>query len=127
VRNRILIVDDSEIVRDTIRIFLSNAGFDVCGEAYDGLNALEKAQELKPDLIVLDIAMPLMDGVHAASLLKAMMPDIFVVFFTIYEESVCGAVASAAGVDVVISKTEGIAKLVRCAHGLLDDSEPAPV
>lgn len=127
VGNRILIVDDSDIVRDTIRIFLTNAGFDVCGEAFNGLIALEKAQELKPDLIVLDLVMPVMDGVRAASVLKKTMPNIFVVFFTMYDESVCGALASAAGVDVVLSKADGVSQLVRCAHSLLDDSEPAPV
>jgi DNA-binding NarL/FixJ family response regulator len=125
-RNRILIVDDSAIVRDTIRIFLTMAGFDVCGEAYNGLIAIEKAQELQPDLIVLDLAMPVMDGAHAARLLKEMLPDVLVVFFTMYDESVCGALASAAGVDVVISKAEGIAQLVRCAHGLLDDPDSGP-
>lgn len=126
-RNRILIVDDSKVVRDVIRIFLTKAGFDVCGEAYDGVVALEKAQELKPDLIVLDIGMPLMDGVQAASVLKKTMPDVFVVFFTMYDESVCARAASAAGVDVVLSKTNGITQLIRCAHGLLDDSEPTPI
>jgi DNA-binding NarL/FixJ family response regulator len=126
-RNRILIVDDSEVVRDTIRIFLATAGFDVCGEARDGLDAIEQAQHLKPDLIVLDLAMPVLDGLQAASALKKAMPDVFVVFFTMYDESECGALASAAGVDVVLSKTEGMAQLVRCAHGLLDDSESAAV
>jgi CheY-like chemotaxis protein len=91
------------------------------------LVAIEKAQELKPDLIVLDLAMPVMDGAHAASVLKKMMPEIFVVWFTVYEESTCGALASASGVDVVLSKADGIAQLIRCARGLLDDPEPAPV
>jgi len=125
--NRILIVDDSEIVRDTIRVLLTSAGFNVCGEAHNGLAAIEKAQELKPDLIVLDLAMPVMDGGHTASVLKKMMPDVFVVFFTMYEESTCGALASAAGVDVVLSKADGIGQLLRCARGLLDDSEATPM
>jgi len=60
---------------------------------------------------------------HAASILKKTMPDTLVVFFTMYEESVCGSLASAAGVDVVLSKADGIAQLVNCARGLLNDSE----
>jgi DNA-binding NarL/FixJ family response regulator len=125
-RNRIFIADDSATVRDIIRIFLTNAGFTVCGEAGDGLAAIEKAQELKPDLIVLDLAMPVMDGAEAAFVLKKTMPEVPVVFFTMYDEAVCGALASAAGVDVVLTKSDGINQLIRCARALLLDSEPDP-
>jgi two-component system chemotaxis response regulator CheY len=54
----ILIADDNDIVRTIIRFFLETKGFEVCGEAADGVDAIEKAQQLKPDLIVLDVAMP---------------------------------------------------------------------
>jgi DNA-binding NarL/FixJ family response regulator len=59
----ILIVDDSAAVRTTARCFLQNQlGLEVCGEAVDGLDALEKARHLKPDLIILDLSMPRMNG-----------------------------------------------------------------
>jgi DNA-binding NarL/FixJ family response regulator len=125
--NRIFIADDSQVVRDIIRIFLTNAGFTICGEASDGLAAIQRAQELKPDLIVLDLAMPLMDGAEAASVLKKAMPEVPVVFFTMYDETVCGALASAAGVDVVLTKSDGIRQLISCVHALLTDSEPDAV
>jgi CheY-like chemotaxis protein len=67
---RILVIDDGDSVRDVIRIFLEHAGFEVCGEAADGVEAIEQAKKLKPDLIVLDLAMPRMNGVEAASILK---------------------------------------------------------
>ena len=58
----ILVADDNDIVRTVIRFFLETKGFEVCGEAADGVHAIEKAQQLKPDLIVLDVAMPRMNG-----------------------------------------------------------------
>jgi DNA-binding NarL/FixJ family response regulator len=127
-RNRILIADDSETVRKIMRLFLTNAGFTVCGEASDGLAAIEKAEALKPDLIVLDLAMPRMDGAEAAFLLKKSMPGVPVVFFTMYDDAVCGALASAAGVDVVLTKSDGINQLIHCARALLtEDSEAEPI
>ena len=70
----ILIVDDSETVRQVVRTFLESKGFQVCGEAADGSQAIERAMELTPDLILLDVAMPGMNGVEAASVLKGRLP-----------------------------------------------------
>ena len=84
----ILIADDNDIVRTIIRFFLETKGFEICGEATDGADAIEKAKQLKPDLIVLDVAMPRMNGVEAASVLKRMMPDVPIVWFTMYKELV---------------------------------------
>src|SRR6267378_7906120 len=69
-RNRILVIDDGDSVRDIIGIFLEHAGFEVCGEAADGVEGIEQAKKLKPDLIVLDLAMPRMNGAEAASVLS---------------------------------------------------------
>jgi CheY-like chemotaxis protein len=71
---RILVIDDGDSVRDIIRIFLEKDGFEVCGEAADGVEAVEQAKKLKPDLIVLDLAMPRVNGVEAASILSTTMP-----------------------------------------------------
>jgi PleD family two-component response regulator len=65
---RVLIADDSGTVRDIIKVFLALRG--VCGEASDGLETIEKAGEFKPDLILLDFAMPNMNGAEAASVLR---------------------------------------------------------
>ena len=73
----ILIADDSQTIRSVLRTFLeSREGFEVCGEAVDGVDAIEKAKELRPDLIILDLAMPRMNGAAAASVLKRMMPKV---------------------------------------------------
>jgi DNA-binding NarL/FixJ family response regulator len=115
----ILIADDNDIIRTIIRFFLETEGFEVCGEAADGIDVIEKASQLKPDLIVLDVAMPRMNGVEAASVLKGMMPDVPIVWFTMYKELVGHALTAAVGVDAVLSKPDGVGGLVECVQNLL--------
>jgi CheY-like chemotaxis protein len=81
---RILVIDDGASVRDVIRIFLEHAGFEVCGEGADGVEAIEQAKKLRPDLIVLDLAMPRMNGAEAASILSTTMPDVPIVLLITY-------------------------------------------
>ena len=116
----ILIADDNDIVRTILRFFLETEGFEICGEAKDGVDAIEKAQQLKPDLIVLDVAMPRMNGVEAASVLKGMMPDVPIVWFTMYKGLVGSSLTAAVGVDAVLSKPDGVGGLVECVQGLLN-------
>ncbi|MBP1991327.1 response regulator [Paenibacillus eucommiae] len=73
--NRILIVDDAAFMRMMIRDILSKNGYEVCGEANDGAQAIEKFKELKPDLITMDITMPEMDGIHALKEIKKIEPN----------------------------------------------------
>jgi DNA-binding NarL/FixJ family response regulator len=116
----ILVVDDSETCRKVTRLFLeSQLGLEVCGEAVDGVDAIEKARSLKPDLIVLDLAMPRMNGVEAASELRAMMPRIPIILFTMYDDTVGRALALSAGANLVVSKPDGGWKLVECVRSLL--------
>jgi CheY-like chemotaxis protein len=115
----ILIVDDNDIVRTIIRFFIETKGFEV-GEAVDGVDAIDKAKQLKPDLIVLDVAMPRMNGVEAASVLKGLMPDVPIVWFTMYKELVGHSLTGAVGVDAVLSKPDGVGGLVECVQGLLN-------
>src|SRR5467141_5050744 len=127
-RNRILVIDDGDSVRNIIGIFLEHAGFAVCGEAADGVEGIEQAKKLKPDLIVLDLAMPRMNGAEAASVLSTTMPDIPVVLLTLYQNILGSALAAAVGVKAVLDKTEGMDKLVACVRSLLDRTtgEPSP-
>jgi DNA-binding NarL/FixJ family response regulator len=121
--NRILIADDSKSVRDLIRSSLVNAGFKVCGEANNGVAAIERARELKPDLILLDLAMPLMNGAEAASVLKGMLPKVRLILFTMYNEIFVTSLAESVGIDVVCSKLDGMSKLIQCMRALLEPSE----
>jgi DNA-binding NarL/FixJ family response regulator len=117
----ILLVDDSENERAVIRMAVEGlTKYRVCGEAVNGTQAIKKAQELKPDLIIMDLAMPLMNGLEAASVLKKALPDIPVVLFTLYGDLVKCERSPTFGVTEVVSKEEGIAPLLDCLKNLLD-------
>lgn len=117
---RVLVADDSDTVRRAIHAGLVQRGFDVCGESGDGEDAIEKARELKPDLILLDLAMPKVNGIVAASVLKSMMPEVPIVLFTIYSDAVCRTFSrKGLPVDAVIAKSEGMRRLAGCIHTLL--------
>jgi DNA-binding NarL/FixJ family response regulator len=118
-RGRILVIDDGDWVRNIIGLFLEHAGFEVCGEAADGVEAIEQAKKLKPDLIVLDLAMPRMNGAEAASILSQTMPEVPIVILTLYQNLLGPALASAVGVKAILDKTEGLDKLVACVRSLL--------
>ena len=117
---RILVADDSETVRRFVRSYLTQQDLDVCGEAIDGEDVMEKAWELKPDLILLDVAMPRTNGIVVASVLKDMLPNVRIVLFTMYSEAVHRTFAhEGLAVDGVIDKGEGMGKLAECVHSLL--------
>jgi len=116
----ILIADDHDAVRKLTRLFLeSQIDLEVCGEAVDGVEAIEKAKQLKPDLVVLDLAMPRLNGAEAALVLKGLMPRMPIVIFTLYSELVSSSLSSTIGVDAVLSKPDGGWKLVECVRSLL--------
>ena len=116
----ILIADDHETTRSLIRSFMkSKDGVKVCGEAVDGVDAIEKAKELKPDLIILDLAMPRMNGAAAASVLKRTMPNVPIILFTMYDEVTGKALAAAVGVDLVLAKPNGLDDMVAHVQDLL--------
>lgn len=111
-RKRILLIDDGDEVRYVVRTFLQQKGFQVCGEATDGVDGIEQAKRLKPDLIILDLAMPRMNGVEAASVLSHCLPGTPIIVLTMYD--VGKSLASATGITAVVSKTDGLNALVRC-------------
>jgi DNA-binding NarL/FixJ family response regulator len=120
----VLIVDDSNVVRSIVRIFLETLeGCMVVGEAGDGVEAVVQAQELKPDLIVIDLAMPRMNGVEAASVIKKMVPQSKIVLFSMYAEEVGKSIKSASGIDAVVSKPEGVGNLIKHLQAFLSEEE----
>jgi DNA-binding NarL/FixJ family response regulator len=121
VGKRILIVDDGEEVRQVMRTVIeTRTGYEVCGEASNGAEAVQKALALKPDLLLLDIAMPLLNGVEVASVLAGSMPQLPIVLYTMYNELLGLSLASAVGAKAVISKADGINKLIECVQSLLE-------
>ena len=96
---RILIVDDHSVVRQGLRMFLSlDPELDVIGEAADGAEALKKAHELKPDVVLMDLLMPVMDGITAIGIIRRELPDTEVIALTsvLEDSSVIGAVRAGA-------------------------------
>jgi DNA-binding NarL/FixJ family response regulator len=109
----ILIVDDSSAVRNAVRSFLEESGFDVCGEAVDGHDAIQKAKELNPDLIILDFAMPRMNGIEAALILKQMMPETPILLLTSHSAALKDRGALLRSIDAVVPKDGGLSVLLR--------------
>jgi DNA-binding NarL/FixJ family response regulator len=108
---RILIADDSPPVRRGLRTLLGlNSDWQVCGEAVDGADAVEKAQQLAPDLILMDFSMPQMDGVQAARKIAESGTDIPILLFTLNLSTQIMEMARNAGLRGAVSKSE-ISKL----------------
>jgi DNA-binding NarL/FixJ family response regulator len=108
----ILICDDNPNIRYLLRVFVeSQTPFKICGEAGHGTEAIDKARLLQPDLVLLDLAMPVMNGAEAASVLKTMLPRTKIILFSMHMDSVPRSLAATIGVDLALSKSDGITKL----------------
>lgn len=125
----ILIVDDNPGIRYLLRVFVeTQTPYKVCGEAGHGSEAIEQAKRLKPDLILLDLSMPVLGGAEAASIIKRTIPDTKIILFSMHMDSVPRSLAKAVGVDLAFSKMNGIKKLGEHLKVLLApiDSVEAP-
>jgi CheY-like chemotaxis protein len=119
----IFIVDDSSDIRAGIRRQLEVSGFEVCGEANDGIDALDKLSRLRPDLIILDMSMPRMNGVDAARQLKHMCPNVPVILYTAFADVFRRKQALPEGVSEVVAKGENLLdRVVRS----LGTTQPSP-
>ena len=124
--NSVLIVDDSYIVRKVMRNFFERrTDWKIGGEAGDGEEAIQKAKELRPDLILLDFSMPNMNGIEAASELKKLLPNAHIIVFTMFDDALGSSLSSAAGVDLVVPKAEGLTVLVKAVQHFLGTTGPA--
>jgi CheY-like chemotaxis protein len=102
---RVLIVDDNPGIRREIRRELESAGLEVCGEAADGLEAVEKAPAAKPDLVILDVAMPRLNGIDAARELRKLQPELPVILHTLHAD-IIRSQGLPEGVAAVVAKGE---------------------
>jgi CheY-like chemotaxis protein len=107
---RVLVADDNPIIRKMLcRLFEREDDYDLCAEAENGQEAIELALKHRPDLIVLDFAMPILNGLETARKLKEIMPDVPIILFTQHAET---AITLLDIVDRIVSKTD--------ATGLMD-------
>ena len=114
---RILIVDDQPLVRQGLRMRLSmEPDLDVVGEAEDGQMALEVAQRVRPDLALIDVEMPRLDGLAATSALRAALPDVVVILMSIYESPTLHQRALKAGAAAFVEKQGGIERLLHAVR-----------
>ena len=102
----ILIVDDSAFVRRALRAMFEERLGATCTEACNGREAIEREPGYKPDLIVLDLSMPVMNGLEAAPLLARLFPFIPIVMFTSFDERLILSLAATAGICAVVNKSE---------------------
>jgi DNA-binding NarL/FixJ family response regulator len=117
---KLLIVDDSPAIRHSLRILLENRpDWEVCGEAENGRVGIEKALRLSPDLILLDLSMPVMNGFEAARELHRLLPKVPLVMFTSFIGAEIEEEAHASGITFVKSKSDGIESLCGSIQDLL--------
>jgi two-component system chemotaxis response regulator CheY len=116
----VLIADDNAFVRQRLgELFNREPDFEVCALAENGKKAIEEAEDSHPDLILLDLSTPVMNGLDAARVLKRLMPDVPIVMFSAYGDSFTEKEARSAGVSALASKFEDTSALVRLARTLI--------
>jgi len=118
---RILLVDDFQRIRSGVRTLLTSEPVEICGEAENGREAIERVRELHPDLVLLDIVMPVMNGIEAAHEIHRISPSTKIVFFTIEDTPEAAAVARLIGVDGLVSKSAAGTELTPTLKRLLQN------
>jgi len=118
-RKTMLIVDASVFVRHALyELFTRRADFDVCGVAENGREAIEIAGQVHPDLIVLELSRPVMNGLDAARVLKRMLPTVLIIIYSALEHSVSTKQANLIGISEIVSKFDPPSLLLEKAHAL---------
>ena len=119
----VLIVDDSPPIRRSLRAWLEQRdGWEVCGEAENGAVAVEQVKALNPDIVILDLSMPVMNGLEAARRIASIAPRTAMVLFTMHASEHLVKDAQSAGIRDVISKLDGPANLLASVENITQKS-----
>lgn len=119
---RVLIADDNASMRKAIRLVLERMpNVEVCAVTANGREAVDAALALQPDVLILDIVMPGLNGVQAASILKNRLPHAKIVLFTMYEDAVSKNLTKLVGVDIVLEKSRGLSLLAEKISSVIAD------
>jgi DNA-binding NarL/FixJ family response regulator len=115
---RVLVVDDHELVRRGLKDMLRDTGFDVCGEAENGQQGVDQTLKLKPDLVLLDMSMPVMTGLQAAAAIRRLAPATKIIMVSMHDSPQMVKEARAAGADAYITKTSAGKELLATMYRL---------
>jgi DNA-binding NarL/FixJ family response regulator len=122
---RILIADDHELIRRGLRsILITRPEFEICAEVADGREAIEAARSLKPDVVLLDITMPHVNGFDATRVIRRDVPQAKVIILSQYDESDVKSRALEAGAQGYISKSDASNQLLIAIDALIDSDDP---
>jgi two-component system nitrate/nitrite response regulator NarL len=117
---QILIADDREAIRKQVSLILTSVpNLEVCAEAANGKEAVEKTRELNPDLVILDITMPILNGLDAARMIKGFAPDIPILVLTVHKSRQLMQEAQKIGVQGYVTKAEASQTLLRAVEAVL--------
>lgn len=114
----VLVVDDSAAIRKMLATAFLSDGF-ACIEAENGKEAIDVAKQNKPDVIVLDLSMPVMNGLQSAPELRKVLPQTPIILFTLYGQSLSQTEASKSVISMVLEKTVPLSTLIEKAHQLM--------
>jgi len=120
---RAVVIDDTTDIRDLLRFALSRGGMDVVGEAGDGQAGVEVVREERPDVVLLDLAMPVMDGVEALPLIRELVPDAQIIVFSAFAGGVSDQVLGS-GADGYLLKGTPLREIVAYVDGKVDGTVP---
>ncbi len=119
---RIVVADDQEIVRKrVVATLMSRGDLEVCAEAANGKEAVEKVKELNPDLVILDITMPELNGLDAARQIRALDPDLPILILSVHKSRQVVEEAKKIGVRGYVTKGDAIQKLLLAVDTVLQD------
>jgi CheY-like chemotaxis protein len=119
----VLIAEDHVLTRQALcSLFAAQEDFDVCGDAENGQEAVEMAQVLRPDLIVMDLSMPVMDGIDATRALRQLTPAIPIIVFSEYSDMFSAREARSEGISALVSKADPVSVLLDKARAVVYSS-----
>ena len=115
-RTRVLLADDHPIVREGLRALLEREGFEIQGEAADGREAVQLARDLSPNVALLDLVMPLLNGLDAAREIRRASPRTRLILLTMYTEDLSVIEAIRAGINGYVLKTQAVSEAITASR-----------
>jgi len=117
---RVLVADDHEMVRIGLCTMLQSQQIEVCAQAKNGEEAVEKSRELSPDLIILDVSMPVLGRIEAAQQIRVFLPDMPILFYSMNDTPELIAIAKSVGAQGFVTKDQMAARLLEAVDALRD-------